>query len=196
MILMEKGTEQISRKEILERTKIPNEAYGFLHPHMTEHLLTLYDITASVISPDKIIVELGVGRGESTAALLAAVNDTGGHLYGIDIRDCGGIFDNEPNWTFIRGDDLEIVKEWNRPIDHLFIDTSHRFEQTIAELRAWSPWIADREYGVFKPGIISLHDIHLPGVKRAVETFLEENPKKYNLTVYPGRFSLGTLVYI
>lgn len=134
----------------------------------------LYDLTVGFGKRDKTVVELGTETGWSTRALLAAVNDSGGHLYSVDILDFGGILKGEPNWTFILGTSLEVAKTWHRKVDHLFIDTVHTFNNTFAELRTWYPFISER-------GVISLHDTEYGednfGVKRAVEEFLRTHPE-------------------
>lgn len=153
-----------------------------------EHLTRLYRLTADLPVRDKVVVELGVRHGESTTALIAAVNDSGGHLYSADIVDCSGVHRGEPNWTFILGDDMDIVKEWNRLIDHLFIDSGHTYEHTLAELREWGQWV--------KPGgIITLHDTNMPiypGVPRAIEKYLEEHPS-YGYIEHPECLGLGVI---
>ncbi|GAH71924.1 unnamed protein product, partial [marine sediment metagenome] len=122
---------------------------------------------------------------------LAAVNDSGGHLFSVDIRDCPNArrrLRGEPNWTFIQEDDMKLVKRWDKPIDHLFIDTRHDFRHTLAELREWGGWV--KMYGV-----ISLHDTNAqnyPGVMRAVKRYLEENTT-FVFTNYPECFGLGVV---
>lgn len=159
-----------------------------------QHLPRLYKLVMEIPLRDKIVVELGVSKGESTTALLAAVNDSGGHLFSIDILECLNArmrLKEESNWTFIQGDDMEIVKEWNKPIDHLFIDTSHTFEHTLAELREWGKWVKSF-------GSISLHDTQLrrcPGVRKAIGEYLLENPT-FKYTEYSGSLGLGVIEVI
>lgn len=169
----------INLSNVLERSKINTD--------ISKHLIRLYELTIA-LPKNKIVVELGIRGGESTTALLAAVNDSGGKLYSIDIQNCN-IYPKEVNWKFIRGDDMEVVKTWNLKIDHLFIDTSHTYEHTLAELRSWGslvqPW-----------GIITLHDTDhtntCPGVLKAIEQFLIENPE-YNFKNDPECYGLGLL---
>lgn len=107
-----------------------------------EHLPTLY---AHVVAENaRVVVELGVRSGNSTAALLAAVELTGGHLWSVDIDTQPAGFDNHPQWTFIQGNDLATADQLPATIDVLFIDTSHHYEHTLAELRLYGPrsrWI-------------------------------------------------------
>ena len=159
------------------------------------HLVRLYELTVQIPIREKVVVELGVSGGNSTVALLAAVNDSGGHLYSVDIlashvtrkRHRG-----ESNWTFILGDDMEVVKGWNKPIDHLFIDTSHTFDHTLNELREWGKWV---KLG----GIMTLHDIYLQvssgksDVWYAIEQYMKENPEKYDFKAFDKSHGLGVL---
>lgn len=153
------------------------------------HLIRLYNITVKIPVRDKVVVELGVRKGSSTLAFIAAVNDSGGHLYSVDIRPCRGVqelYREEANFTFFLGDDMEVVKDWHKPIDHLFIDTSHTYEHTIAELREWGKWVKPK-------GIISLHDTSNVDVMRAINEFRNENLGKYYFMNFPECYGLGLL---
>jgi predicted O-methyltransferase YrrM len=178
--------------------------------NVNKHLLRLYELVKT-LPKDKVVVELGVNRGETTIALLAAVNDTGGHLYSNDVQNCNDLGENledyrdglqkyNPNWTFLLGDDLVIGKEWRMPIDFLYIDTVHSYEQTIQELRIWGKWL--------KPNaIIALHDtdpnnVHPNwngisyaegGVLKAIYEYMEENRGMFSFINYPECYGLGVL---
>jgi len=112
---------QISRKDVIEWAKLETD--------IADQLIRLYELTANIPHKDKVVVELGTRRGNSTRALLAAVNDSGGHLYSVDIGKCWravSALHEEPNWTFTRGDDLEVVKQWNLPISLISV---HRIQR-------------------------------------------------------------------
>jgi predicted O-methyltransferase YrrM len=106
---------------------------------IVEHLEYLY--LTVVDSKAQVVVELGVRSGNSTAALLAAVERTGGHLYSIDVAI--------PVWplefyrskhsTIIIGDDLAVADQIPDVVDVLFVDTSHDYQQTLAELHLYGP---------------------------------------------------------
>lgn len=171
----------ITYKDVVERASIYSD--------IQHHLLRLYDLTVKLPS-QKVVVELGVRWGNSTTALLAAVNDTGGRLYSVDVLppsgDASVYLETEPNWTFIIGDDMNVVKTWNKLIDHLFIDTTHTFEHTLSELREWGKWV--------KPeGIVTLHDTSNNEVMSAINKFMEDTPNKYDLTIFPDSYGLGLL---
>jgi predicted O-methyltransferase YrrM len=111
------------------------------------------------------VVEFGVRGGVSTWALLDGLPETG-HLWSVDIIDCvvPPRVSADPRWTFIVGDDLDPAIQAQLPTfaDLVFIDTSHTYPQTVAELA----------YAIrMEPARIALHDYALDEVKRAVDEF-------------------------
>lgn len=141
-----------------------------------ELLMPLYEQTASIKGP-KIIVELGTRGGSSTRAILAAVNDTGGILFTIDIeecKDCRQLMKDEPNIRFLQKDSIEAGKDWIGEVNVIFIDTVHKYDQLKRELEVWYPHM--------KPNCIMMfHDTENPednyGIFRAVDEFLKEHPE-------------------
>jgi len=138
----------------------------------------------------KVILELGVRSGVSTRTFLLGCSVTGGHLWSVDISEIcvqnihfGDDWDLSKYWTYTsHTDDLDY--EWNRSIDLLFIDTSHTYEQTLAELIKFSPYV---KYG----GMILLHDslmdhINGWGVLRAIKTFISSDWYFYEMNVEGG----------
>jgi len=128
----------------------------------------------------KTLLELGVRSGVSTRAFLLGCKVTGGHLWSVDISEIrvpnihfGDDWGLSEFWTFTQHmNDLDY--EWDKPLDLLFIDTSHTYEQTLAELNKFTPYVK-------RNGIVLLHDSLLDGVEgwgvlRAIKTFLSENP--------------------
>ena len=136
-----------------------------LHDAYLDRLLTWSDIQeympflhGTAKSYDKVrILELGTRKGNSTLAFLAAAEAVGGKVTSVDIDrmpdppDC-------PFWTFVQGSDTESAVQARLPaeIDVLFIDTSHEYEHTLAELRAYMP-------RVIPGGIALFHDTNLFG---------------------------------
>ncbi len=144
--------------------------------------------------PQAQVVELGTREGNSTSALLSAVIKVGGHLWSCDIAPRGPYpgcsfppeWEALPEWTFINGNSVadEVLAQMPPEIDVLFADTSHTYDQTLAELRAYMPRL--------KPGGIHLqHDTqarYTPGgarewtatpevegeVTRALDAYCEE----------------------
>ncbi|MGQ9688894.1 MAG: class I SAM-dependent methyltransferase [Desulfobaccales bacterium] len=155
---------------------------------LNEHLETLF-VESLTLNP-RLIVELGVARGESTRVFAQVAQLCGAKLVGVDIRDCSGALDWQ-EWLFIHRDDLEFAREfedWCRQqgltprIDVLFIDTSHYFEHTLAEIRAYFPFLADHAKVFFhdtnlksfifrKDGSLDLGWDNHRGVIRALEVY-------------------------
>lgn len=99
------------------------------------------------------VIELGTRTGVSTIAWLYGLQGRG-RLTSIDIDSRPAIGDYE-HWTFIQGDDMnpDIIAQLD-PAEIVFIDTSHFYEHTKAELAAYLPLV--------KPGgRIVLHDTQL-----------------------------------
>jgi predicted O-methyltransferase YrrM len=138
-----------------------------------DHLPLFYSLV--VTRKPRIVVELGTRGGVSTVAFLLALSRVGaGHLYSCDVDACGSARTKAeslglaPFWTFRQGDDLD-WPDCPTPIDVLFVDTSHTYEQTIAELRAFAPRLAP-------DGVILLHDTEsFPAVRRAIQEFAPAN---------------------
>lgn len=149
------------------------------------HLPRLRDL---VVDTDaQVVVELGVRTGRSTTALLAGVEQTGGLVWSCDVVDVlAGLPDEvarHPQWEFVRGDDLAMAAHAPRPICVLFIDTSHEYEHTVAELRAYGPLVRSG-------GVIALHDTDettWPACAQAVRHWFELlAPSKARLEFHPG----------
>lgn len=138
-----------------------------LHAYATEwvdcapHYPTLIDLARSA----RTVIEFGVRGGVSTWALLDGLPEDG-HLWSVDIDNCivPPRVSTDPRWTFLVGDDLDPLVQEHLPAsaDLVFIDTSHTYGQTVAELA----------YALrFGPARIALHDYALDAVKRAVDEF-------------------------
>lgn len=130
-----------------------------------DHLGTLFYET--VIAGPRLIVELGTRGGLSTRALLAAADVTNAHLLSVDVEDCSGIDVPLPlkaRWTFIRDDDVAFsekpfeqfcAKRGLPPLaDVIFVDTSHEYQHTKAELAAWLPRLSP-------DGVMLFHDTNM-----------------------------------
>lgn len=160
---------------------------------INDHLPRLF---AEASIGDAQIIELGVRSGNSTAAFLAAVEEHGGYVWSVDIHPAHLPWTGHPQWEFIKGDDLWLADELPDGVDIVFIDTSHHYQQTCAELFAYVRKV--------KPGgVVLLHDTELENpdgrpttdppfpVRVAVEEFCEE----FGLTpeFVPGCFGLGVI---
>jgi cephalosporin hydroxylase len=127
---------------------------------MAPHWATLLDHARRA----KVVIEWGVRGGVSTWALLDGL-PADGRLYSVDILKCivPPRVSADPRWTFLVGDDLDPKIQQRQPAaaDLVFIDTSHTYDQTVAEL-AHAATLTTR---------IALHDYALPDVQRAVDEF-------------------------
>jgi len=137
-------------------------AYALGHPNrrtdISDHLSAIFYF--AIDAAPTLIVELGTRGGESTRALLAAAFNTQSTLLSIDFHDCQALqLPFREHWHFINADDLEFGKteftDWCLShslvprIDVLFIDTSHQYEHTKAEIEIWSSYLSDTAVMLF-----------------------------------------------
>jgi cephalosporin hydroxylase len=140
----------------------------------------------------------------STAAFLAGAEKVDGHVWSVDIAPPGvpPWWAETGRWTLTVGDDIDPAVADAQPVevDVLFIDTSHTFDQTLAELRLYVPRVR-------AGGRVLLHDTELDGpdrgyirpggtdvqfpVARALDAFCQEAGLSWQNT--PGSYGLGTI---
>jgi predicted O-methyltransferase YrrM len=142
----------------------------------------------------KQIVELGTRDGNSTMALLESARAIGGHVTSVDIEPClsarrrvenAGLLQN---WTFIQANDMELEPpQIPARMDFLFIDTSHLYAPTLAELKKYSDYL--------QPGAwVALHDyVSFPGVNRAVQDFVQSAGGKFHFYAFMHQNGLALL---
>ena len=140
-----------------------------IYEHLPVFVELVHDVNA------KKVIELGTRTGVSTIAWLYALEETGGHLWSVDI-DAAPPIGTYPHWTFVQGDDMDsdVYGQLPYDVDVLFIDTSHDYTHTLRELNLYR-WL------VRPGGVILLHDTELPHpegvigppypVKKAVNEF-------------------------
>jgi cephalosporin hydroxylase len=137
-----------------------------LHAFATEWVdcVPHYPTLTRLASEAKTVIEWGVRGGVSTWALLDGLPQDG-HLWSVDIDNCvvPPRVSADPRCRFLVGDDLDTAIQAQLPVDAdlVFIDTSHTYDQTVAEL-AYAAQLTNR---------IALHDYALDDVKRAVDEF-------------------------
>ena len=141
--------------------------------------------------------------GNSTAALLAAACSVGGHLWSVDIDQpqVPREWHDDPSWHLLRADDLsQQAKDWlPAACDVLFIDTSHTYGHTLAELREYVPRVAPG-------GTVLLHDTQFLAtgggngddagepageVAAALDAYCGETGRKWENR--PGSYGLGVI---
>jgi cephalosporin hydroxylase len=122
---------------------------------ISDHLLTLYAEATEVLP--RVIVELGTRGGESTRALLRVAERCSGTMVSVDTEDCSDIAQSD-HWIFVRSDDVEFGSTWPnwsrihslpQEVDFLFVDTSHLYNHTRAEIHTWFPHLAPQAKAVF-----------------------------------------------
>lgn len=144
------------------------------------------------------VLELGVRTGESTVALYSAVSEVNrdlklkATLTSVDIDPtCESVVSNKLKnintkceWNFYAKDSLKFP--WQKPIDFLLIDSSHEEEQTLEELKKYSPFVKSN-------GTIWLHDTRSTvEVPNAIKRWRSEN-KNWNYYETPTYAGLGWL---
>lgn len=119
------------------------------------------------------VLELGVWQGHSTIPLLIAMWLNNGFLHSIDIRNDSIRVDEwlhkahteflKKYWKFTKADSM--VLDVKDRFDMVYLDTSHKYEDTVAELNKFSK-VTD---------YIFCHDYKLKPVKDAVIRFVQES---------------------
>lgn len=160
---------------------------------INQHLRTF--VQTCVHLNAKAVIELGVRWGTSTIAWLYGLSQTDGRLWSVDVSPKPDLEDRR--WTFIQGDDLEpgVVLQTPSNVDVVFIDTTHSYEQTLAELELYIPKVRDG-------GRVLLHDTEVETpegvvddppfpVMRAVDAFCHNNGLCW--TNHPHNNGLGII---
>jgi len=116
------------------------------------------------------IVECGVRYGNSTMVFLKYCKAYGGILQSVDTSSCGAtkryveIAGLQDYWEFHQMNDLKWKPTGS--IDLVFIDTTHVFAHTLAELRKFTVYSS----------IVAFHDTrYTPAVFKAMKTWWREN---------------------
>lgn len=135
------------------------------------------------------VLEIGVHCGISTTALLAGLEENGGHLWSVDVHSsCRYVHYGHPQWDFcsIWGED-----SWPYVIDFdlAFIDGSHEYLDVYKDLA--------RVHKQMMPGTLILcHDADtpsFPGVRQAIDDFCAERGLRHELR--PGSHGLE-IIYV
>jgi hypothetical protein len=136
---------------------------------MAGHALLLYNLTWQMNA--QLVVEIGLGPGDSTSVFLLAMQATGGKLVSIDIEakplaerkvDLLGLRDH---WEFICKPSEIVAREWKleRKIDILLVDGLHTYNQVKLEYRLFKPLMK-------KGGYMLFHDSEtIRGVRKFVQ---------------------------
>jgi len=105
------------------------------------HLHYLQEQTCTYTNP--VIIELGTRTGQSTIAFLTGIEMVGGELWSVDINPptVPDHWFDIPHWNFLQADDMSAEADNWLPntADILFLDTSHTYNHTLAELELYVP---------------------------------------------------------
>lgn len=134
------------------------------------------------------VLEIGVHCGISTTALLAGLEENGGHLWSVDVHpSCRYVWYGHPQWTFLctwAGDSIAHIPG---VVDAVFIDGDHSYQGVMYDLEQWGERC--------KPGgVILCHDADTPsftGVRQAIEEFCNARGLRHELR--PGSHGLEVI---
>jgi predicted O-methyltransferase YrrM len=147
-------------------SNLDNQNYGASNDSDISEHLHLLNFFVRMKKP-AVLVELGTRGGESTRVFTKALDEIGGKGYSVDLNPAPEFLNQLMFWKHFVGDDVAIgvlaSKESHWPdgedfrgIDFLFLDTSHEYEHTVAEIAAWWPLINPQ-------GLFVFHDTNLTG---------------------------------
>lgn len=145
----------------------------------------LYDMAKAINTPSPVVVEIGSWVGRSSVAISHGLaNKSNAKLYCIDPFNAAGDAFSASTYnqyqqqlpdtlleTFQRniatygypevvvptqGYSYDVARNWEKPIDFLFIDAAHDYEDVLRDFTDWQPHL--------KVGsVIAFHDIRLDG---------------------------------
>ncbi len=142
-----------------------NSVEGHLVPGQEQWLFN----AAESLPDGANIVEIGSFKGRSTCCLAFGCRGTKKHIFAVDsfngndwdfaerdffkefqhnIERCGVGGTVEP----VVGLSREVSKGWNTPIQMLFVDGSHRYEDVLADFEGFFPHVTDG-------GLVAFHDV-------------------------------------
>lgn len=108
---------------------------------IADHLQFMHDTVLKYREP--VVIEMGVRTGNSTCALLYATLKADGQMWSADINESQvpDYWSGFPSWHFLQGDSVSpaVLRWMPKRADVVFMDTSHTFEQQLAELRKYVP---------------------------------------------------------
>ena len=184
--------------------QIGNEFESELEAHRFINLLRVplassYEEALKIINPS-VILELGVGGDSaiSTSLFLRWVEKKQGQLDSVDINPLGMTWRRYSPftdiWTFTQADALKILSQCSDNgsfYDLIFIDTSHSYIPTIAELffasKATNAILMDDATFEGNEG-----DVEMGGVKRAIAEWVQNYPEWKKTDLWNGAVVLLT----
>lgn len=128
---------------------------------ISSHLPSIF--VYCILQKADIIVEAGVRDGESTIAFAKTLNFHDALLIGLDIENGPSkVYSKIKNSFFICMNDLDFPQYYqsnpdlkNHALDIIFIDTSHYYDQTLAEIEKFVPVLAANGFLLFHDSYMS-----------------------------------------
>jgi len=172
------------------------EAHMFLNRMRVPLAKSYWDVCEKV--KPKLILELGVGGDSaiSTAHFLRWVEMLGGQLDSVDINPLSMTWFRYEKfrefWTFTQADSLKILSaayDNNRRYDLVFIDASHSYAPTLAEIE-FASRITD--YILMDDAMFegNENDAEQGGVKRAIAEWVASHPDWEKIDYWQGAVAL------
>ena len=135
---------------------------------------------AKKVPKDGVIVEIGSRHGASMA-IFGLTSDESVRVYCIDIEIVRELPINIKKYglsgkvAILPGDSADVSKRWKLPIDFLFIDGGHSYENEMSDSEKWTPFVK-------KGGIVAWHDYGYsqydgPEVEKVVHDFMKNHPE-------------------
>ena len=145
---------------------------------------------ARTLPENSAIVNIGSAVGTSSSAILRGVQHLDNAiLYSVDIEDCPkevetlkeqGLYD-ETRFMQVQMDSVEFSKKCQNELDMVFVDGSHNYKGTLADLETYAP--------LLKPGgLMVCHDYADPRQKEVTKAVDEWNQ-------HWGWFFVGRVLY-
>jgi len=125
-------------------------------PMTVEEVRCLKKLVRENTPENPIIVNIGAYIGVSTLAMLE--ERPGALIYSVDTKPCPSEMENATRAGLdasriirILGRSQDKGKEWDKPIDFMWIDGDHNYEAVRDDILVWAPWVVDG-------GVIAVHD--------------------------------------
>lgn len=164
---------------MLHNSEIIRRAYKYLFPGELE---LLKRTIRSVDRSPCVVINIGAGAGTSGLAILESRPDV--VLHTIDIQDADSPFGClyaerhvcqeagyrlGENWYQHHMDSKELAKVWPGPVDVVFVDGGHEYEECAGDIFGWMPHI-------LPGGYIAVHDYRKDDIPTGADGYHADGP--------------------